>query len=70
MAAAAVAAPGDIREGAAVPGYNPRGELGRLREGKNELICLANDPGKTSFSAACCHRDLEPYMASTPAVGE
>ena len=44
-------------------GYNPQSELVRLREGKNELICLANDPSKTSFSVACYHRDLEPYMA-------
>src|SRR5208282_3514648 len=63
MAAAVLAAPADLREGAAVLGYNPQGELVRLREGKNELICLANDPGKTSFSVACYHRDLEPYMA-------
>jgi hypothetical protein len=34
-----------------------------LREGENELICVANDPSKTSFSVACYHRDLEPYMA-------
>jgi hypothetical protein len=34
-----------------------------LREGKNELICLATDPGKPRFSAACYHRDLEAYMA-------
>ena len=63
IAAAVLAAPGDLREGAAVLGYNPKGELVRLRDGTNELICLANDPSKTSFSVACYHRDLEPYMA-------
>lgn len=63
IAAATLAAPPDLRDGAAVLGYNAQGELVRLREGKNELICLANDPGKTSFSVACYHRDLEPYMA-------
>ncbi|MGA3039616.1 MAG: hypothetical protein ABSF54_02370 [Bryobacteraceae bacterium] len=63
IAAAVLAAPADLREGAAVLGYNPQGELVKLREGKNELICLANDPGKTAFSVACYHRDLEPYMA-------
>lgn len=63
IAAAVLAAPADLREGAAVLGYNPQGELVRLREGKNELICLASDPNKTSFSVACYHRDLEPYMA-------
>jgi hypothetical protein len=63
IAAAVLAAPSELREGAAVLGYNPKGEVVRLREGKNELICLASDPGKTSFSVACYHRDLEPYMA-------
>jgi hypothetical protein len=63
IAAAILAAPSDLRDGAAVLGYNPQGELVRLREGKNELICLASDPNKTTFSAACYHRDLEPYMA-------
>jgi hypothetical protein len=61
--AAVLAAPADLREGAAVLGYNPQGELVKLREAKNELICLASDPNKTAFSAACYHRDLEPYMA-------
>lgn len=63
ITAATLAAPPDLREGAAVLGYNARGELVKLREGKNELICIANDPSKTSFSVACYHRDLEPYMA-------
>jgi len=63
IAAAVLAAPAELREGAAVLGYNEQGEVVRLREGKNELICLANDPGKTRFSVACYHRELEPYMA-------
>ncbi len=63
IAAAVLAAPADLRDGAAVLGYNAQGELVKLREGKNELICLASDPGKTAFSVACYHKDLEPYMA-------
>jgi hypothetical protein len=63
IAAAILAAPADLRQGATVLGYNPQGELVKLREGKNELICLANDPSNTSFSVACYHRDLDPYMA-------
>jgi hypothetical protein len=62
IAAAVLAAPADLREGAAVLGYNQQGELVKLREGKNELICVANDPSKASFSVACYHRDLDPYM--------
>ena len=63
IAAAVLAAPPELREGASVLGYSPQGELVRLREGKNEIICLANDPSKSKFSVACYHRDLEPYMA-------
>ena len=63
IASAILAAPEDLRAGAAVLGYNPEGALVTLREGSNELICLANDPTKSSFSVACYHRDLEPYMA-------
>ena len=63
IAAALLAAPTDLRDGAEVLGYNGKGELIKLREGKNELICVANDPNKTSFSVACYHRDLEPFMA-------
>ena len=63
IASAVLAAPEDLRDGATVLGYNAQGALERLREGKNEMICLASDPSKPSFSAACYHRDLEPYMA-------
>lgn len=63
IAAAVLAAPADLRAGAAVLGYNPQGELFKLREGQNELICLASDPNNTAFGVACYHRDLEPYMA-------
>jgi hypothetical protein len=63
IAAAILAAPAELREGAAVLGYNPKGELITLREGKNEIICLGSDPAKTAFSVACYHKDMEPYMA-------
>ena len=63
IASAVLAAPPELRDGVAVLGYNPQGEVVKLRAGKNELICLASDPSKTRFSVACYHRDLEPYMA-------
>ena len=63
IASAVLAAPEELRAGAAVLGYDAQGALVKLREGKNELICLASDPSKKSFSVACYHRDLEPYMA-------
>ena len=63
IAGAILAAPAELREGAAVLGYNAEGVLTKIREGKNELICLASDPAKTAFNVACYHKDLEPFMA-------
>jgi hypothetical protein len=63
IAGAVLAAPAELREGASVIGYNPQGAQVRIREGKNEMICLASDPAKTAFNVACYHRDLEPFMA-------
>jgi hypothetical protein len=63
IAGAVLAAPAELREGAAVLGYNAEGKLVQIREGKNELICLATDPAKTAFNVACYHKDLEPFMA-------
>lgn len=63
IATALMAAPEASREGAKVIGYNKAGELVTLREGGNEFICLADDPKKEGFSAACYHHSLEPFMA-------
>jgi hypothetical protein len=61
--AAVLAAPEERREAAAVLGYDSAGKLVTLREGTNDMVCLADDPEKDKFSAACYHRELEPYMA-------
>jgi len=63
ISAAVLAAPKDMRGGAAVLGYNDKGELVTLRKGENDLICLASDPKSKTYSVACYHKDLEPYMA-------
>jgi hypothetical protein len=63
ISGAILAAPPELREGATVLGYNAQGQLTKIREGKNELICLASDPQKTTFNVACYHKDLEPFMA-------
>jgi hypothetical protein len=59
---AILAAPADLRADAAVLGYNAEGKLVELRAGKNELICLASDPAKSTFSVACYHKDLAAFM--------
>ncbi len=56
------AAPQMFQEGAKVLGYNADGKLITLREGNNELVCLADDPKKEGFSAACYSNKLEAFM--------
>ena len=63
IAVAVLAAPEESRAEAAVLGYDSDGKLVTLREGSNNLICLADKPGDESFSVACYHKDLEPFMA-------
>ena len=63
IAGAVLAAPAELRDGAAVLGYDAKGGRVQLRAGKNEMICLASDPTKTAFNVACYHKDLEPFMA-------
>ena len=63
IAGAVLAAPMELRAGAAVLGYDAGGKRVQLREGKNELICLATDPAKATFEVDCYHKDLEPFMA-------
>ena len=63
IAGAVLAAPVELRDGAAVLGHDAQGGLVQIREGKNELICLATDPTKTAFNVACYHKDLEAFMS-------
>ena len=63
IAAAILAAPEDRRDGAGVLGYGPDGALVTLREGSNDLICLAHNPQVERYSVACYHESLEPFMA-------
>jgi len=63
IATALMAAPEESRSGCKVIGYNMAGEFVTLKEGDNEFIVLADNPNKDGFSAACYHKDLEPFMA-------
>jgi len=63
VATALMAAPKESRSGCTVIGYNMAGEFVTLKEGDNEFICLADNPNQDGFSAACYHKDLEPFMA-------
>lgn len=63
IAAAVQAGPVEQRDGATVFGYNDAGELIELRKGTNDLVCLADDPNKDGFNAACYHSSLAEFMA-------
>lgn len=60
---ALTAAPDLYKENAAVLGYDQNGKLTTLREGNNEIICLADDPNIKGISVACYSKELEPFMA-------
>jgi hypothetical protein len=62
VAAAVLPLPDSMRSGAAVLGYRG-GRLVELRAGRNEMICLTDDPAGKGFQASCYHRSLEPFMA-------
>ncbi|GAB5561615.1 MAG: hypothetical protein SynsKO_32620 [Synoicihabitans sp.] len=59
---AVLAAPEAEREACTVLGYDTEGVLVTLRQGTNGLTCLADDPKKKGFSAACYSSSLEGYM--------
>lgn len=61
--AAIAAAPAEMRDGAGVWGYNDSKKLVKLREAKNDMICLASNPDGKQFHVACYHKLLEPFMA-------
>jgi len=63
IATALMAAPSESRAGCKVIGYNAAGEFVTLKEGDNAYICLADDPNRDGFNAACYQKDLEPFMA-------
>jgi hypothetical protein len=59
---ALLAAPPEKRDSATVYGFDADNQLGMIKKGTNEIICLADDPSDTSFSVACYSKDLEPLM--------
>jgi hypothetical protein len=59
---ALLAAPQEKRDSCTVLGYSPDKQLVVLKQGTNEMICLADNPDEPGFSVACYVRDLEPFM--------
>jgi hypothetical protein len=60
---AVMAAPDELRNGAAVYSVSPKGDLIVLRKGTNDLVCLADDPKSDGLNVSCYQKDLDPFMA-------
>lgn len=67
---AVLAAPGESGEAATVYGYDAEGKFVVLKNGTNDMICLADDPKNAGLSVSCYHKDLEPFMARGRALRE
>jgi hypothetical protein len=63
IATAVLAAPEHEHAKSTVLGYKSDGTFAVLREGTNDLICLADDPARKGFSVACYHDSLESFMS-------
>lgn len=63
VAEAVQAAPAAERDGATILGYRADGSMTTLRNGSNELVCLADDPNREGWESACYHSSLDPFMA-------
>jgi len=60
---AVLASPEGLREKAMVYGYSDKGEFVVLRQGGNEMVCLADDPAQAGINVSCYQKDLDPFMA-------
>jgi hypothetical protein len=62
IAIAVQAAPEEFRADATVLGYDGAGALVTLRQGGNDIVCLAHPPGDPGVRVACYAKSLEPFM--------
>jgi len=62
IAGALMAAPEDVRSETSVYGYDKKGAFVLLKQGSNQLSCVADDPTKDGFQSVCYHNSLKPFM--------
>jgi hypothetical protein len=60
---AVMAAPEDQQAEATVYGYTDAGEIVLLKQGTNELVCLADNPAIEGLSVSAYHKSVQPFMA-------
>ncbi len=63
ITAAVLPLPASLRAGAGVMGYRVAGKLEVLRQARNGMRCLADDPADERFHVACYATSMEPFMA-------
>lgn len=59
---AVLPAPDDKKDEAMVYGYDEDGEVVVLREGTNDLVCIADNPYNKGIQASCYFKELDPFM--------
>jgi len=52
-----------MRDSATVQGYDASGVVVTLRQGSNDLICMAPNPSAERFEVSCHQAGLEPFFA-------
>ena len=60
---AVMAAPEDQQTEATIYGYTDAGEIVLLKQGTNELVCLADNPAIEGLSVSAYHKSAQPFMA-------
>lgn len=60
---ASMAAPEEDREAVTVYGYNREGKAVLLKEGTNNLVCIADDPNMNGISVSCYNKKLNDFMS-------
>jgi hypothetical protein len=60
---AVLSAPLEKQSEATVYGYSPEGKFIILREGHNDMVCLADNPKQAGIQTSCYFKELEPFMA-------
>ncbi|WP_037315087.1 hypothetical protein [Salegentibacter sp. Hel_I_6] len=60
---ASMAAPEEDRDAVTVYGYDRDGKPVLLKEGTNNLVCIADDPNMNGISVSCYNKKLDDFMA-------
>lgn len=60
---ASMAAPEEDRDAVTVYGYDKDGKVVLLKEGTNNLVCIADNPNMNGVSVSCYNKKLEPFMS-------